>query len=90
MGREDLFKGLSKEQIERAKSCRSQVELLALAKEEGVDLSDEQLNAINGGCGDAQTLPKCPRCLSTDIQEVSPGQHHCNSCQYDWSIDNLY
>ena len=34
---------------ERAKSCKSTEELLALAKEVGIDLTDEQLEAIAGG-----------------------------------------
>ena len=53
MSREDLLKGLTKEQIKKAKACKSHEELLALAKEEGVELSSEQLEAISGGftCG---------------------------------------
>ena len=47
--KEDLLKGLTKEQIEKVKSCNSQEELLALAKEEGIELNDEQLTAISGG-----------------------------------------
>ena len=34
---------------ERAKACKSPEELLALAKEEGYELSDEDLDAVNGG-----------------------------------------
>ena len=52
------FNGLTPEQIERAKSCASADELASLAKEEGLELTDEQLEAIAGGdwdspiCGD--------------------------------------
>ena len=37
------------EQLEKAKACKTADELVALAKEEGVELTDEQLDAISGG-----------------------------------------
>ena len=37
------------EQIEKAKACKSAEDLIALAKAEGVELSDEQLQAVAGG-----------------------------------------
>ena len=33
----------------RAEACKTPEELLALAAEEGYELTDEELNAINGG-----------------------------------------
>ena len=47
--KQELLKGLSKEQIAKARACKSHEDLLALAKAEGVELTDEQLEAINGG-----------------------------------------
>ena len=47
--KKELLKGLSKEQIAKVKACKSQEELLKLSKEEGVELTDEQLAAISGG-----------------------------------------
>ena len=47
--REDLFRGLSHDQIERVKRCSNHAELLRMAEEENVELTDEQLDAINGG-----------------------------------------
>ena len=47
--KEELLKGLSEEQIAKVKACKNQEELLALAKEEGIELTDEQLEAVNGG-----------------------------------------
>ena len=35
--------------MKRAEACKSPEELLALAKEEGYQLSDEDLNAVSGG-----------------------------------------
>ena len=40
---------LTPEQVEKARACKSSDELIELAKEEGVELSDEQLEAIAGG-----------------------------------------
>ena len=40
MMREELLKGLSEEQIAKVKVCKSQEEILALAKEEGIELTD--------------------------------------------------
>ena len=49
MSREELLKGLSEEQIAKVNACKSPEELLALARDEGVELTDEQLSAISGG-----------------------------------------
>ena len=47
--KEELLKGLTKEQIAKVKQCKNHEELLALAKQEGIELTDEQLEAVNGG-----------------------------------------
>lgn len=48
-----LFKGLTQEQIEKAKSCKSIEDLLACAQQEGLELTEEQLSAVSGGgCND--------------------------------------
>lgn len=52
--------GLTEEQIEKAKACTNQEELLRLAKEEGVELNEEQLEAVSGGACTSST--KCPEC----------------------------
>ena len=43
------IKGLTAEQKKKALACKTPEELLALAKEEGYDLSEEELTAIAGG-----------------------------------------
>lgn len=47
---------LAPELQEKAKACETAEELLALAKEEGVELTDADLDAVSGGswggCGD--------------------------------------
>ena len=68
----ELLKGLSEEQIAKVKACKSQEELLALAKAEGIQLSDEQLEAVSGGgCSSTDTRKVCPHCGSKNT-ELSP------------------
>ena len=55
----ELLKGLTDEQIAKAKTCKSGEELLKAAKEEGVELTDEQLEAVSGGAICASACPKC-------------------------------
>ena len=49
MALEDRIKALTPEQRARAKQCKSAEELLALAKEEGYELTDDELEGISGG-----------------------------------------
>ena len=92
--RKELLKGLSKEQIEKASHCKSQAELLALAKEEGIELTVEQLKAVNGGMCEnfspakLSTCPQCGASVTGEYVETTPGdtKYHfiCPSCGYDW------
>ena len=43
------YEDLTPEQMEKARSCKTTEELLALAKEEGFELSDAELGEIAGG-----------------------------------------
>ena len=52
--KKELLKGLTEEQIAKVKACDDVNDLLQLAKDEGVELNEEQLNAISGGgCGNS-------------------------------------
>ena len=55
---------LTPEQLERAKACTSPEELMSLAKECGLELSDEQLDAVSGG-GWVEADPDTP-CITQD------------------------
>ena len=44
-----MFDGLSDDLKKKATECRTSEELMALAKSEGIELTDEQLDAISGG-----------------------------------------
>ena len=47
--RKELLKGLTDEQISKVKACKDHNELLKLSKEEGIELTSEQLEAVSGG-----------------------------------------
>jgi predicted RNA-binding Zn-ribbon protein involved in translation (DUF1610 family) len=82
--KKDLLKGLTEEQIAKAKGCKNQEELLALAKAEGVELTDEQLSIVSGGglfCSDPTFT--CPECGSNDINSTE----HVGSLNHYWSCE---
>ena len=89
--KKELLKGLTEEQIAKAKDCRSAEELLRLAKEEGVELTEEQLQAVSGGC--SSDARKCPYCGSKEYEAAStkrsmfnePGySYKCKKCHKIW------
>ena len=45
------FEDLTSEQKEKALACKTSEELLSLAKSEGYELTDEELEDISGGWG---------------------------------------
>lgn len=56
--RAELLKGLTQDQIDKVKACDDINDLIQLAKDEGVDLSEEQLAAISGGACSAEATQK--------------------------------
>ena len=44
-----IFEDLNPEQQDKARTCKTAEDVLALAKEEGYELSDEELAAVSGG-----------------------------------------
>ena len=43
------FENLTPEQREKARACKTADELIELAKSEGAELTDDQLEAVSGG-----------------------------------------
>ena len=94
--REELLKGLTEEQIAKLNECDSAEEILSLAKAEGVQLSDEQLEAVSGGCGGKSG---CPKCGSKNLKETrryekitegggTSSKHvdfECKDCGHKWT-----
>ena len=66
--KKELLKGLTEEQIEKAKACKNEKELLTLAQAEGIQLTEEQLETVAGG-GCSETTEPCPKCGSTSIKK---------------------
>jgi len=94
--KKELLKGLTEEQIKKVEACKSSEEILNLAKAEGVELSDEQLEAVSGGGCLSRTL-KCGKCGSKDINKSTknfynpyPGgggnlyHYECKKCGHEW------
>ncbi len=46
---EALFSNFTEEQMAKAKACKTPKELIELAGSEGIDLTDEQMEALSGG-----------------------------------------
>lgn len=55
------FEDLSPELQEKAKACKNAEELFNLAKAEGIELGEEELEAINGGMVSGWSIPGCPK-----------------------------
>ncbi len=98
--KKELLKGLSEEQIKKVEACKDSEEILNLAKAEGIELTDEQLEAVSGGgCLNATT--KCPECGSKDVKETveeydnpdSGGggttvwKYKCRKCGHKWKYE---
>ena len=83
--RKELLKGLTEAQIEKLKACKNNEEILMAAKEEGVELTDEQLEAVSGGaCVDVI----CPECGALSIGYVKYDgvlYYNCKRCGHEWS-----
>ena len=91
--RKELLEGLTDEQIAKLSACKNIKEILKLAKSEGVELNEEQLGAIYGGCSDASDEDEkcCPKCHSYDNniftidKSTSTVKYICNKCGYLWT-----
>ena len=79
------FKDLSPELQAKVQACETPEELLALAKEEGRELTEEELQMVAGGGKNIWGLDsKCPYCGSDDTTNTGNGMH-CNACGKDYS-----
>ena len=74
-------KSLDSELRAKVKACGTPEEILALAKEEGYALTDDDLDQISGGLWSDD--PKCPRCGSKSFAYGDPYKT-CLSCGYEF------
>ena len=85
MKREELEKyvgELSPEMQEKARECKTKEELNALLAENDVELSEDALKAVSGGC---TTTRKCPQCGGKMEFFSVHGDYtgwRCTSCGY--------
>lgn len=93
--KKELLKGLTEEQIKKVEACKNAEEILALAKAEGVQLSEEQLAAVSGGgCGSTADPVKCNQCGSLNCEKYGKTKNlwtnewnykwRCNDCGNKW------
>ena len=58
------YHDLTPEQMERARACKTPEDILALAKEEGYELSEDELEAVSGGLDWEDITEHVPDCYS--------------------------
>lgn len=91
--RDELLKGLTEEQKKKVVQCNSTEEVLEYVKSEGIELTDEQLEAVNGGLCFQQEVVACPRCGASEefLKQInyekeyfdkSAYYYECTECGY--------
>ncbi len=55
------------------------------------ELSDEELDAVSGGCGDDdKDVKRCPNC-GTEMEYYAPtNSYRCNNCHHNSKTDKLF
>ena len=84
--KEKFLGSLSAEQRTQAEACATAGEMMDLAGEWGVELPDEMLDAVAGGCndyGDVSAEPGDPICGSCHYYKAQTGGV-CWSCYYKY------
>lgn len=85
------FEDLSPEQLKKASACDTPEDVLALAKEEGYELSDEELQSVSGGSWSPKdALPQCPACgsyaiLINPLPATGCTICTCHDCGHRWT-----
>ena len=74
------FKDLTEEQRAEVKACKSPDEILKLAKDEGYELSDEELESITGGAEWNCEVVTCPHCGAKVLVMNYRGKIECEAC----------
>lgn len=71
-----FFEDLTPELQEKARACKSREELAELAKAVGVELSDDELEAVAGGVF-ADTCRKDTPCPNRSVPRPCPDKDYC-------------
>ena len=78
---------LTPDMKEKIKDCKTPEDILALAKEDGYELNDDELTQIAGGSwgGDDTPAIVCPNCGSGSFwSEPQFRSLHCQRCDHTW------
>ena len=76
---EQYISDLSPEMQEKARQCKTKEELNAFIAENDLELPEDALELVAGGCG---KKPKCPKCGSSNYQ-IAGAIYHCDDCGYE-------
>ncbi|SFP57669.1 hypothetical protein SAMN04487928_10417 [Butyrivibrio proteoclasticus] len=89
------FDELSPELIEKAQKCENYEERMAFIRENEIELTDDQMEAVNGGRGSHMYGEKCPECKKDILMPTGksrPGkifgtlwpdyEYACGACGY--------
>lgn len=81
---------LTPELKEKADACKTLEELLALAEEEGVELTDQQIQEISGGISPYAPVFACRRCYSVNYKSFKDDKgnekYKCLDCGYVYEV----
>lgn len=77
------YEDLTPEQQAKVQQFESTEELLAFVENEGLEISDDELNGIAGGEGWGDRQRRCPICQSTGI-DVYVDHFKCRKCNHEW------
>jgi len=89
MANEEIKKAIPRfpELQEKAEACKDRQELLNLVREEGVELSDDELETLSGGSwNDIEAfISQCPVCGASSLEyiggaEREHAQYRCKKC----------
>ena len=84
-----LLEGLTPEQVAKAKTRKSTDELLKLARDEGIQPNDDQLEAVSGSSRLTSFIDpyECPKCGSGNIKKGG-NTRKCKKCGHSWKEDS--
>ena len=71
----------------KAEACTTPEEILALAKEEGYTLTDDELDQISGGgfWSEGPDGPTCPHCGSDSTWKIDDSIFKCLDCGWEFT-----
>lgn len=72
----------TKEQADKFAKCSSPEDILSLVKDEGIELTEEQIEQVSGGGWDDPAGIYCPKCGSMLLGVSANEPYSCYWCSY--------